>query len=342
MAARFRAVFFGTPEIAVPALRALCEVAEVPGVVCQPDRPSGRGMRLRAPAVKVAARELGLPVHQPERVRSGELQRWLQEQGADVALVMAYGRILPPDVLATPRRGCLNLHASLLPKYRGAAPIQWALIEGETQTGISLMQMEEGLDTGPVFATRSLPIQEEETLGELSARLADLAAEVTRLDVPRAVAGDLEAVPQNDAEATHAPPLTRADGQLDFRQTAEQLAWRIRGLSPRPGAYGTLLRGDEPRGTLRILRARAVFRDVSEPPGKVLIRSPRVLVGTGEGLLEILEAQLEGRKALGARDLVNGRVLAEGDELALAHAPPPPAAAPDSPASSVTTGEPHD
>ncbi len=298
---------------------------------------------MRAPAVKVAAQELGLPVYQPERVRTGELQRWLQEQDADVALVMAYGRILPPGVLATPRRGCLNLHASLLPKYRGAAPIQWALIYGEPRTGISLMQMEEGLDTGPVFATRSLPIHEEETLGELSARLSELAAEVTRLDVPRAVAGELEPFPQDDAQATHAPPLTRADGLLDFRQTAAQLAWRVRGLSPRPGAHGMLLRGDEPRGTLRILRARAAFRDASETPGKVLIRSPRVLVGTGEGLLEILEAQLEGRKALGARDLVNGRVLADGDHLALVDLDPSPrAGSPDVADSSATASPPHD
>lgn len=315
MAARFRAVFFGTPEIAVPALRALCEVAEVPGVVCQPDRPSGRGMRLRAPAVKSAALDLGLPVHQPERVRSGELEQWLREQNVDVALVMAYGRILPRGVLEAPRRGCLNLHASLLPRYRGAAPIQWALIRGESRTGISLMQMEEGLDTGPVFAVRDLAIHPDETAGELSQRLGELAAEVTRLDVPRAVAGEIQAQPQDEAEASHAPPLTRADGLLDFRESAEQLARRIRGVSPRPGAHAPLQRDDEPRGTLRILRAVPRFEEASAPPGRVLIHSPRVLVGTGGGLLEILEAQLEGRKALPARDLVNGRALVDGDRL---------------------------
>src|SRR6187402_1711915 len=146
-----RAVFFGTPLIAVPALQALTQVAEIVAIVCQPDRPSGRGLKLSAPPVKEAAQALGIDVHQPTKVRTGELATWLREKHADVALVMAYGRILPADVLAAPRRGAMNLHASLLPKLRGAAPINWAIVHGETQTGVSLMQMDEGLDTGPVY-----------------------------------------------------------------------------------------------------------------------------------------------------------------------------------------------
>jgi methionyl-tRNA formyltransferase len=315
MAARFRAVFFGTPEIAVPALRALTEVSEVVGVVCQPDRPSGRGMKLRAPAVKSAALDLGLDVVQPVRVRSGELEGWLRERDADVALVLAYGRILPRAVLETPRRGCLNLHASLLPRYRGAAPIQRALMEGQDTTGISLMQMDEGLDTGPVLARRSLPVGPEETAGELAERLAELAAQVTREDVPRAVRGELTAAPQDHERATHAPPLTREDELLHFDAPARILANRVRGLSPRPGAHALLTRPDAAPAKVRVLRARAVFESVTTTPGEVLIRSPRILVGTGEGLLEILEAQLEGRRALPARDLVNGRALREGDRL---------------------------
>src|ERR1051325_6933549 len=151
-----RAVFFGTPLIAVSALRALTQVAEVTAVVCQPDRPSGRGLKLEQPPVKDAALELGLSVHQPTKVRNGELATWLREQRADVALVMAYGRILPADVLAAPRRGAMNLHASLLPRYRGAAPINWVIVRGEAQTGVSLMQMDEGLDTGPVYSRHVL------------------------------------------------------------------------------------------------------------------------------------------------------------------------------------------
>src|SRR5690606_2186395 len=161
-----RAVFFGTPAIAVPSLRALAQHVEVVGVVTQPDRPAGRGRKLRVPEVKQAALELGIDVFQPERVRDGALEQWLRERSLDFALVLAYGRILPPGVLAAPRLGCLNLHASLLPAYRGAAPIQWAILRGETETGMSLMQMDAGLDTGPDFARRSIPIGPDETGGE--------------------------------------------------------------------------------------------------------------------------------------------------------------------------------
>jgi methionyl-tRNA formyltransferase len=175
-----RAVFFGTPAIAVPALEALCERAEVVAVVCQPDRPAGRGLSLAAPEVKVAAERLGLPVHQPTKIKNDEFLGWLRGLEADVALVIAYGRILPPAVLAAPRRGCVNLHASLLPRFRGAAPIQWAIVRGESETGISLMQMDEGCDTGPVFLRRAIAIGENETAGELAPRLAALAAEVVR------------------------------------------------------------------------------------------------------------------------------------------------------------------
>lgn len=321
-AARFRAVFFGTPEMAVPSLRALHEVADVCGVVCQPDRPSGRGMKVRPPPVKAAALELGLPVYQPARVRSGELQQWISEREPDIALVLAYGRILPPGVLTAPHKGCLNLHASLLPRYRGAAPIQWALIRGERETGISLMQMDEGLDSGPVFTMRHLSIRPDETAGELSERLAELAATMTRLDVPAAVAGELVATPQNPDEVTLAPPLTHQDRELDWSETAESLACRIRGLSPRPGAHSRLEPASgAPPTTLRFLRARAhegseAFASApSLTPGEILVWDSRILVGTGRNLLEILEAQLEGRRALPARDLVNGRALRSGDRL---------------------------
>ena len=162
-----RALFFGTPDIAVPALDALCDVAEVVGVVCQPDRPAGRGMKLRAPPVKARALEHGLEVQQPTRIKKGDFPAWIESKQADVALVIAYGRILPARLLDAPRRGCMNLHASLLPKHRGAAPINWAIAGGETKTGISLMQMDEGCDTGPVFSRHAIPIGADETAGEL-------------------------------------------------------------------------------------------------------------------------------------------------------------------------------
>src|SRR5262245_61527634 len=171
-----RTVFFGTPELAVPAFRALAETTEVVGVVCQPDRPAGRGLRLTEPAVKRAARELGIDVHQPVKVKTGNLHDWLGERRVDVAVVLAYGRMLPKAVLDVPGRGCMNLHASLLPRYRGAAPINWAIARGERETGVSLMQMDEGMDTGPVFTMRSIEIGPEETAGELAARIAELSA----------------------------------------------------------------------------------------------------------------------------------------------------------------------
>lgn len=305
-----RAVFFGTPAIAVLALRALAEVAEVVGVVCQPDRPAGRGLNLQPPAVKVAALELGFEVHQPVKVKTGTLDEWLRERTPDVALVMAYGRILPPAVLAAPRRGCMNLHASLLPRWRGAAPINWAIAHGDTETGICLMQMDEGLDTGPVYARRAIPIGLDETAGELSERLASTAADLVRSELGRAVHGWIEAVPQEHDKSTHAPPLERADGALNFHKSARDLVNLVRGLAPRPGAH-TLLNGKP----LKVNQARRSDSPPAGAPGLVSVDQKRVLVSTIDGTFELVRAQLEGRKELPALDLINGRALKSGDIL---------------------------
>lgn len=305
-----RAVFFGTPPIAVPSLIALTRVAEVVGVVTQPDRPAGRGLQLQEPAVKVKARELGLLVNQPKKVRTGELSAWLRELDADVGLVIAYGRILPPDVLSAPRLGCLNLHASLLPRYRGAAPIQWSIIEGEKETGISLMQMDEGLDTGPVYSRHALTLAEDETTGSLTERLADLAARVVEEDLPRVVRGELEAVPQDPALATHAPPIEREHTLIDWKRPATAIGRLVRGLSPRPGAI-TTLGGKQ----LRVTRAVPSLAPFELAPGVLGVDGGRAWVGTGEGALELLAAQVEGKRELPARDLVNGRVLVAGKVL---------------------------
>lgn len=304
-----RAVFFGTPPIAVPALRALTQVAEVAAVVCQPDRPSGRGLKLTAPAVKEAALELGLSVHQPTKVRTGELATWLREKNADVALVMAYGRILPADVLGAPRRGAMNLHASLLPRYRGAAPINWVIVNGETQTGISLMQMDEGLDTGPVYSRHALDIAESETAGSLSERIAILGAHVVRADLAAAVDGKLTAEAQDPALASHAPLIERQHLQVDWARSALEIARLVRGMAPRPGAF-TLVAGK----VLRLHEARPAVGPMAPGavPGTVSVLGKRALVATGSGALELVNAQLEGKKALMAQDLINGRVLADG------------------------------
>jgi methionyl-tRNA formyltransferase len=306
-----RAIFFGTPDIAVPSLEALATIADVAGVVCQPDRPAGRGLEPKPPAVKVRARELGIPVVQPTKIRTPDFLAWVEEQRAEVALVLAYGRILPAAVLAAPRRGCLNLHASILPRYRGAAPINWAIVRGEKETGVSLMQMDEGLDTGPVFAVRSVPIGENETAGELYARLAELAATAVREDVPRVVRGELTATPQQAELATHAPILEKKDGRIDWTKPAAEVHDHARGMTPWPGAF-THVGGK----LLKVLATRRSPLRTHGAPGTIVAAdSAGVLVACGDGPLEIVTAQVEGRKPLAARDLVSGRTLAVGTHL---------------------------
>ena len=267
-------------------------------------------MNLQPPAVKVAALEAGFEVHQPVKVKTGNLDEWLRERTPDVALVMAYGRILPSAVLAAPRRGCMNLHASLLPRWRGAAPINWAIAHGDTETGVCLMQMDEGLDTGPVYARTVIPIGAEETAGELAEQLATSAAQLVRDALVRAVDGQLELVPQEHDKSTHAPPLQRADGALNFSKTARDLVNLVRGLAPRPGAH-TLLNGKP----LKIAQARLADGPPRGEPGLVSLEQKRVLVSTLDGVFELGRAQLEGRKELAAIDLIHGRALKPGDIL---------------------------
>ncbi len=304
-----RAVFFGTPAIAVPSLEALREIADVVGVVCQPDRPQGRGLRLQAPPVKQRALELGLEVYQPLKVKDGELKRWLTERQPDVGLVIAYGRILPPAVLAAPRLGCLNLHASLLPQLRGAAPIQWALIRGDSETGISLMQMDEGCDTGPVYLNEHLTIDPWENAGGLTERLGVLAAQVTRTYIPEVVSGRLRATPQLHNRATHAPLITSELCHLDFTKSALEVTNLVRGLAPRPGAF-TLLAGKR----FKILACSPLALMEPFASGAVVVRGrDQVLIGCGDGgAVEIRLGQFEGRAALGPVDLIQGRGVATG------------------------------
>lgn len=305
-----KSVFFGTPAIGVQALCTLAETTQLVGVVCQPDRPAGRGMQVLPCPIKTTALELGVEVHQPTRVRDGALQAWLQQKQADVAVVFAYGRILPLEVLRTPRLGCINLHASLLPKLRGAAPIQWAIARGETETGISLMQMDVGLDTGPVFTHRAIPIPPDCTGGELTERIAELAVVVIRDDLPR-VDGDLLPQPQDETLATHAPPIQKHDLVLDFATSAVTLERRIRAFAPSPGAF--CYAGSK---RLKVLAAEPVATPAdapAAPPGTVVAAQGELLwVQTAEGLLAVTQAQPEGKRVMNARDLVNGRALSPG------------------------------
>lgn len=312
----FRAVFFGSPEFAVPSLDALREVSEIAGVVSQPDKPAGRGLALTAPAVKKRALELGLEVAQPTKLRTGEFAAWVRAQQVDVALVVAYGRILPKDVLSGPRLGCVNVHASLLPKFRGAAPIAWSIAAGETETGITLMKLDEGMDTGPTFARIETQIGPDETAGELARRLARLGADAVREWLPKFVAGQCRLDPQDDAGATLAPMLDKEHGRIDWSKTAPAVHDHVRAMNPWPGAFtasrGRTLKVHSTRvadGTLLGIRGEMRAGQVA------LADKRRVLVACGKGYVEVVTVQPEGKRAMGAGEWTMGRAVAEGDVL---------------------------
>lgn len=314
-AGRPRAVFFGSPAFAVPALRATAASTELVAVVSQPDRPAGRGQAETAPAVKVAARELGVEVLQPASVRTPETLQTLAGLQADLFIVVAYGRILPQVVLDLPRLGPFNVHASLLPKLRGAAPIQWAIIRGDSETGVALMRMEAGLDTGPVAAVRRLPIADDDTTGSLSVKLAELGAGLLVDTIPVIAAGAVTPVRQDDAGATLAPMLSKADGVIDFRRPARLVSAQARGVDPWPGA--TAMLGETP---LRLFGPRVL----SEPapgrsPGEVVgVRDGRLVIACGDSetaSVAFAELQLPGRRRLAAPALLAGHPIAAGTRL---------------------------
>ena len=304
-----RVVFMGSPEFAVPCLRALAGAHEVTLVVSQPDKPAGRGGQLTAPAVKVAALELGLPVIQPRSARTGELRDAMRATGAELAVVVAYGKILPKDVLEVLPRGCINVHASILPRYRGAAPVQWSVINNDAETGVAIMQLDEGMDTGPVLLERRVVVDPDETSGELLARLAPIGAAALLEAVDGLANGALVAQPQDHARATHAPMLAKTDGAIDFAQPAAAVAARIRGVDPWPGAQAML------RGQLtKLFRARPV--DGAGAPGTVLaIDATGARIATSDGAIVVRELQAAGRKRMTAQQFAAGRGIAVGDVL---------------------------
>jgi methionyl-tRNA formyltransferase len=315
-----RVVFMGSPEFAVPCLRALREHHDVALVVSQPDKPAGRGGKIAAPAVKIAAQELGLPVIQPRSARTGELRDAVAASGAELAVVVAYGKILPRPVLEALPRGCINVHGSLLPRYRGAAPVQWAVIHGETETGVSIMQLDEGMDTGPVLLERRAAIDPAETAGELLARLAPIGAHALIEAIAAIEAGTLHAVAQDHSHASHAPMLAKSDGAIDFAQPAVAVAARIRGVDPWPGAQA-VLRGQ----IVKLFRAEPAPREpaasappmTSAPPGTVIsIDAGGVHVAAADGAVVIRELQAAGRKRMAAAQFAAGRGIAVGDVLA--------------------------
>lgn len=303
MTERLRLVFAGTPEFAVPALRAACAQADVCAVYTQPDRPAGRGRRLTASPVKQAALAAGIAVHQPKSLREPQVQAQLAALRPDLMLVIAYGLILPREVLAIPRFGCWNLHASLLPRWRGAAPIQRALAAGDRETGVCLMQMQAGLDTGPILLREAIAIADDDTSGSLHDRLAELSARVLTDGLTRLRAGTLPAAQAQATEGvTYAHKLDKSEARLDWRRPAAELERQVRALHPWPVAEAEL-EGERVRihaATLAPEQASAAA------PGSVLhIGADGIDVACGTGVLRLLRLQREGGKPLPARDFAN-------------------------------------
>ncbi len=302
-----RVGFFGTPAFAVPTLQALFDAGhDVACVVAQPDRPAGRGQKLVSPPTVELARQRGVEILQPTRVKTGEFPERVEALGLDVAVVVAYGRILTPRLLSAPRRGCINVHASLLPRWRGAAPIQWSVLAGDEETGVCTMQMAEGLDTGDVLLCARTPIGPEETAGALHDRLAPMGAELlvrTLAELDRIVP-----IVQPEEGVTYARMLAKEDGRVDWGRPALEIGRQVRGLSPWPGAFATF-RGEP----LKILAARPGGGVAGAAPG-LLIDGGRVACGDG-GALELLEVQAPGRKPVRGVDFVHGARLAPGEAL---------------------------
>jgi len=307
---RLRIVFFGSPEFAVPSLAAVAANHDVVAVITQPDRPAGRGKKLTAPPAKELALRLGLPVEQPTTLKTPAFVEALAAHQADLFVVVAYGRILPPAVLAVPRLGPWNVHGSLLPKYRGAAPIQWAIIRGESRTGICIMRMEAGLDTGPVAASAETPIGEDDTSGSMAVRLAELGAQLLIETIPRIAAGSIVLVPQDDGQATLAPMLKKEDGWLDFAQPAPQVAARARGVDPWPGPTAAV-DGE----LIKLFAPRVQAAPATSAPGTVLASADKLVVACGSDAVAFGELQLPGRKRLPAAAVLAGRPIPDGTRL---------------------------
>ena len=290
----------GTPDFALPALQALAEHFNVVGAVTQPDRRAGRGKEFRPPPVKVLAQELGIPVYQPQTLKTPEALEQLHAWEPDLIVVAAFGQILRPEVLNLPPHGCLNVHASLLPRWRGAAPINAAILHGDRETGTTIMKMGTGLDTGPILSQQAVPIQAEDTAGTLFDQLAQIGANLLIETIPPYLRGELKPQPQNETQSTYAPMLQRKDGELDFRQPAESLARRVRAFYPWPGTY-TFWKSQR----LKIHQAHAVRVTT---PGAGVFTSYETLpaIGTSAGILVLDQVQPAGKRPMPGDTFLRG------------------------------------
>ena len=300
---RFRVIFMGTPDFAVPCLARLVEISNVVAVVTQPDKPKGRGQKLLPPPVKAFAQEHGIAVYQPVRVKAPDFVNVLRGLAPDLIVVVAFGQILSKEILSLPPLGCINVHASLLPRYRGAAPMQWAIVRGEKETGVTTMFMDEGLDTGDMLLREKLPITQTMTAAELHDAMMKLGADVLEKTLFSLSEGTLKRMPQDDALSTYAPLLDKEVGRIDWKKPAQEIHDLVRGLNSWPGAY-TMLEGQK----FKIWRTR-LAEGTAEPGEIVSVTKQGLLVGTGEGMLEILEVQAPSKKKMAAGDYVRGHGL---------------------------------
>ncbi|HEY6168556.1 MAG TPA: methionyl-tRNA formyltransferase [Verrucomicrobiae bacterium] len=317
MSPPLRIVFMGTAPLACASLSALAATPAfaLTAAVTQPDRPKGRDLKLQPSAVKELALELGLPVLQPERARAPEFVEQLRALRPGLIVVAAYGQILPQTVLDLPRFGCLNVHTSLLPKYRGAAPIQWAILNGDAETGVTIMKMDAGLDTGDIVATVTTPIEAGDNAATLHDRLAKLGAELLVRTIPDYVAGYITPRPQPAEGASYARKITKEDGALDWKLPATTLWNRVRGLTPWPGSFTHLDAPPKPI-LLKVWKAEPLTHDGATPGLVAAADRNGIVVGCGEGALRITEVQREGGRRLSAAEFLAGHPLAPGTRLA--------------------------
>ena len=299
---KIRVLFMGTPDFAVGCLDMLLsrEDIEIVGVVTQPDRQSGRGYKLLPPAVKVYALEKELEVFQPLTVKDEAFESFIKEKNPDLIIVIAYGRIIPQFVLEYPKYGCINVHGSILPKYRGAAPIQWAVLNGEEETGVTTMMMDEGLDTGDMLVVKKLPIGEFDTSGTMFEKLAEISKDALSETIDLIKSGKLVRVPQNHSEMTYAPMISKEMSYIDFNKTAKEVCCHIKGMNPMPGAKITV------NGKIvKILMAKVVEKE-SEKAGVVVECKDRLVISCKDKNIEVLKIQPEGKKQMDIEDFLKG------------------------------------
>ena len=304
-----RIVFMGTPDFSVPCLQALIDDGhDVCAVFTQPDKPKGRHGVLTPPPVKELALKYDIPVYQPKTLKTDEAKELFKSLNADLAIVVAYGKILPGEFIHAPKYGCINMHASLLPKLRGAAPIQWSIITGEKRTGVTSMQMDEGLDTGDMILKEEVKIRADETGGSLFDRLSEVGAKLCVRTMEAIDAGTATYTPQDNSQATHTAKIYKEMGSIDWKQGAKEIECLIRGLDPWPSAYTRL--GDK---MLKIWKAQVVSEESGAEPGCIVkVEKDHILVQTGKGMLAISELQLEGKKRMPVEAFLNGYEIEEG------------------------------